>query len=76
MALFHVYNKFDSMDLIHVSASSEMEAIELAKKDGHLTSELGVLERDIVSSPFSSGDQTSDFIRRINSSGVECWGRP
>ncbi|AIM40775.1 hypothetical protein PR08_gp18 [Idiomarinaceae phage Phi1M2-2] len=72
--LFHVYNKLDSMDLVHVSALTEQEAIEIAKADGYLTNTLDVQVDDIVAFPFSSQDQTSDFIRRLNSAGVECEG--
>lgn len=76
MALFHAYNKFDSMDLIHVSAMTEEDALSIAIADGFLTGRLAVPEEDIVVHPFSHGDQTSDLVRRVNSSGVECWGRP
>jgi len=68
--MFHVYNKFDTIDAIHVSASTAEEAIELAVKDGFLVGVLGVQERDLVAMPFSFKCQTSDFVRRINSSGV------
>ena len=72
--MFHVYNQFDSMDLVHVSAKTEAEAIKLAIADGYLTSTLGVSESDIVAHPFSEFCQTSDFVRRINSSGVVVGG--
>jgi hypothetical protein len=67
--MFHVYNKFDSMDMVHVSAKSPEEAIKIAVADGYLTKHLGVNELDIVAHPFSSSCQTSKFVRRINSSG-------
>lgn len=67
--MFHVYNKFDSMDLIHVSAINEFEAVRVAIEDGYLTNELGVKESDIVAHPFSNSCQTSGFVRHINSSG-------
>ena len=68
--MFHVYNKFDSMDCIHVYAKTEQEAINLAVADGHLTESLGVNHSDIVAYPFSNSDQTSAFIRRISASRV------
>lgn len=73
--MFHVYNKFDSMDCIHVSSATEQEAVELAIADGFLTESLAVDPVDIVAVPFSSSDQTSVFIRRINASGVIEAGR-
>lgn len=76
MALFHAYNKFDSLDLIHVSAMTEDDALCIAIADGFLTGALAVSKDDIVVRQFTHSDQTSDFVRRINSSGVECWGRP
>ena len=68
--MFHVYNKFDSMDCIHVYAKTEQEAVELAIADGHLTENLGVSPGDIVAYPFSNSDQTSAFVRRISASRV------
>lgn len=66
---FHVYNKFDSMDLVVVLAKSEGEAINIAINDGYLTSHLGVQVNNIAALPFSSSDQVSDRIRRITSDG-------
>lgn len=37
MQLFHVYNKHDSMDIVHVSALTELDAVEIAIKDGFST---------------------------------------
>lgn len=68
--MFHVYNKFDSMDCIHVSAKTEQEAVELAIADGHLTENLGVSPSDLAAYPFSNSDQTSSFVRRINANRV------
>lgn len=42
MSLFHVYNKFDSMDCVVVTANSEAEALVLAIRDGYLTNTLAV----------------------------------
>ena len=73
--MFHVYNKFDSMDCIHVCASSKQDAISIALQDGYLTDKLGVEASDIVAHPFSNSDQTSVFVRRVNASGVIEVGR-
>lgn len=73
--MFHVYNKFDSMDCIHVYAKTEQEAVELAVADGFLTKSLAVDPSNLVASPFSSSEQTSVFVRRISASGVIEAGR-
>ncbi|RPG34591.1 MAG: hypothetical protein CBB72_006870 [Muricauda sp. TMED12] len=73
--MFHVYNKFDSMDCIHVYAASEQDAISIALQDGYLTDTLGVEDSDIVAYPFSRNDQTSIFVRRVNAYGVIEAGR-
>lgn len=73
--MFHVYNKFDSMDCIHVCAASEQDAISIALQDEYLTDTLGVEASSIVAHPFSYNDQTSAFVRRVNASGVIEAGR-
>lgn len=42
MSLFHVYNKFDSMDCVVVTAKNATEALVLAIRDGYLTDTLSV----------------------------------
>tara|TARA_R110002049_G_scaffold50333_1_gene142842 strand:- start:44 stop:253 length:210 start_codon:yes stop_codon:yes gene_type:complete len=65
MSLFHVYNKFDSMDLVHVAAKSEEAALSLAIKDGFLVDELCVNPCNLVVWPFCNRDNTSKYVRFI-----------
>lgn len=65
MSLFHVYNKFDSMDLVHVAAKSEDAALSLAVEDGFLTRELCVNPCNLVVLPFYAQDNTSKHVRFI-----------
>jgi len=73
--MFHVYNKFDSMDCVHVYASTKEEAVQIAIADGFLTKILGVEEQDVAAFPFLNGDQTSMHVRRISREGVLEVGR-
>ena len=65
MSLFHVYNKFDSMDLVHVAARSEAAALSLAADDGYLTGELAIPASDLVVLPFTTKDNTSRYVKLI-----------
>ena len=65
MSLFHVYNKFDSMNLVHVAAKSEEAALSLAVEDGFLTKDLCVNPCNLVVLPFYDKDNTSKYVRFI-----------
>lgn len=65
MSLFHVYNKFDSMDCIHVAAKNECHALELAVADGYLTKELAVDADALVVLPFGRNDSTNKYVRLV-----------
>ena len=65
MSLFHVYNKFDSMDLVHVAARSEAAALSIAADDGYLTGDLAIPASDLVTLPFTAKDNTSSHVKLI-----------
>ena len=62
MSLFHVYNKFDSMDTVQVVANTEAEAIEIALADGYLNNKYAVCDSDVVAWAFKKDEWKNSFI--------------
>ncbi len=69
MSLFRVYNKFDSMDSVVVTAQNSVEALVFAIRDGYLTNTLAVDRFSLVTLDLPSGYHVKSYDRHFKSYG-------
>ena len=65
MSLFHVYNKFDTMDCVVVTAKSEIDALVFAIRDNYLTGTLAVNRFNLVVWPLANDYSIGQHERHI-----------